>query len=31
MPHEAFHGTAAEQYFVPSGGENPAGVRSSCA
>jgi N-acetylglucosamine transport system substrate-binding protein len=25
MPHEAFHGTAAEQYFVPSGGENPAG------
>ena len=25
MPHEAFHGTAAEQYFVPSGGENPTG------
>ncbi len=25
MPHEAFHGTAAEQFFVPSGGENPAG------
>ncbi|WP_193103410.1 N-acetylglucosamine/diacetylchitobiose ABC transporter substrate-binding protein [Brachybacterium sp. FME24] len=25
LPHEAFHGTAAEQYFVPSGGENPAG------
>ncbi|MGO2583805.1 MAG: extracellular solute-binding protein, partial [Brachybacterium tyrofermentans] len=25
MPYEAFHGTAAEQYFVPSGGENPSG------
>lgn len=25
MPYEAFHGTAAEQFFVPSGGENPAG------
>ena len=25
MDYEAFHGTAAEQYFVPSGGENPAG------
>lgn len=25
MPHESFHGTAAEQYFVPSGGQNPAG------
>ena len=25
LPHEAFHGTAAEQYFVPSGGENPTG------
>ncbi|GAA1489059.1 N-acetylglucosamine/diacetylchitobiose ABC transporter substrate-binding protein [Brachybacterium sacelli] len=25
LSHEAFHGTAAEQYFVPSGGENPAG------
>ena len=25
MPHEAFHGTAAEQYFVPSGGNNPNG------
>lgn len=25
LPHEAIHGTAAEQYFVPSGGNNPAG------
>ena len=25
MPHEAFHGTAAEQYFVPAGGKNPTG------